>query len=71
MCQSRNSKPFGGFEDNPEDYVVHNNIQYISFHSHTSGDLDGVHITFDPTASLPSHITVQGTIGGYVKVGNP
>lgn len=64
-------EPFGGFEDNPEDHVVQNNTQSISFHSHTSGDLDGVQITFDPTASLPSHITVQSSIGGYVKVGNP
>lgn len=66
-----NIKPFGGLEYNPEDQAVQEDGQSVTFHSHTSGDLDGVHISFQPESPLPSHITVKGTIGGYVKVGDP
>ena len=45
--------------------------QTVTFHNHTSGDLDGVHISFQPESPTPSPITVKGTIGGYVKVGDP
>lgn len=62
--------PLGGLEDNPEDQAVQKDAQTISFHSHTSGDVDGVHVYFHPT-TLPSQISIRGTTGGYVKVGNP
>lgn len=61
--------PFGGLEDNPEDQAVQKDAQTICFHSHTSGDVDGVHVYFDPTA-LPSQTSIRGTIGGYVKIGD-
>lgn len=63
-------EPFGGFEDNPEDQAVQKDAQSIAFHSHTSGDVDGVHVYFDPASTLPPHISIKGTIGGYVKVGD-
>lgn len=63
-------EPFGGLEDNPEDQVVQRDAQSIAFHSHTSGDVDGVHVYFDPASTLPSQISIKGTIGGYVKVGD-
>lgn len=43
----------------------------VTFHSHTSGGIDGAHITFNPETPLPSHVLIKGTIDGYVKVGNP
>lgn len=59
-------EPLGGFEDNPED-TVQSDSQMVTFHSHTSGDVDGVHVSFD---ALPSQISINGTIDGYVKVGD-
>lgn len=46
-------------------------VLLVTFHSHTSGDIDGAHITFNTETPLPSHVLIKGTIDGYVKVGNP
>lgn len=55
-----------GFEDNPED-TVQSDSHTVAFYSHTSGDIDGVHVFFD---AVPSRISIHGTIDGYVKVGD-
>ncbi|KAL4801768.1 hypothetical protein BDV18DRAFT_167157 [Aspergillus unguis] len=62
--------PFGGLEDNPEDYVRKDN-QGITFSSKTSGDLDGVNIFTETEDLKDATVTVSGSIGGYVKVGDP
>lgn len=61
--------PFGGFEDNPEDYARVNDSHNVEFSSKTSGDLDGVNIILQDDRK-PSTVTVSGSIGGYVKVGD-
>ncbi|KAL4885917.1 hypothetical protein BJY04DRAFT_230149 [Aspergillus karnatakaensis] len=62
--------PFGGLEDNVEDFARQTNNNTVSFNSKTSGDLDGVNILLaDEGASKPS-VTVSGSLGGYVKVGD-
>lgn len=62
---------FGGLTYNPEDTVTRTNDHDLHFASRTSGDIDGVHIPFSEGAELPASIAVQGTLGGYVKVGDP
>lgn len=61
--------PFGGLEDNAEDYVTGTGDQSVSFQSKTSGDTDGVNISLRGD-KMPSTITVMGSLGGYVKVGD-
>ena len=61
-------QPFGGIEYNPEDTVSKAIDHSIQFDSRTSGDTDGVHATF--VQSVPDAVTIWGTIGGYVKVGD-
>ncbi|CAG8937245.1 unnamed protein product [Penicillium salamii] len=62
--------PFGGFEDNPEDSVRVSGNHDVLFSSKTSGDTDGVNIYLQSNKT-PSEITVSGSLGGYVKVGDP
>ncbi|KAL4781730.1 hypothetical protein BJX76DRAFT_313791 [Aspergillus varians] len=61
--------PFGGLEDNPEDYVRATSSHAVSFSSKTSGDQDGVNIILQDDTK-PSTVTISGSIGGYVKVGD-
>ncbi|KAL4958887.1 uncharacterized protein BDV14DRAFT_207298 [Aspergillus stella-maris] len=64
--------PFGGLEDNPEDYAHLIDDNTIAFSSKTSGDLDGVNIALAETNSTPPQtIIISGSIDGYVKVGDP
>ncbi|KAL1381881.1 hypothetical protein HDK64DRAFT_341979 [Phyllosticta capitalensis] len=60
---------FGGVSFIPEgEEVKLVDPHTVAFSSHTSGDFDGVNIT---TSNLSSAtITIRGTLGGYVKVGN-
>jgi hypothetical protein len=62
-------QPFGGLEDNTEDSARQVDGNTVTFSSRTSGDLDGVNITFGKDQA-PKTITVSGTLGGYVKVGD-
>ena len=62
-------KFFGGLSYNPEDQVSQLDNSTIHFSSRTSGDVDGVHVSID--GELPASITIKGTLGGYVKVGDP
>ncbi|KAK1145725.1 hypothetical protein N8T08_003963 [Aspergillus melleus] len=52
-------QPFGGLEDNPEDV----------FTSKTSGDFDGVNVYLQ-SDKTPSTVSIRGSLGGYVKVGD-
>lgn len=61
--------PFGGLEDNPEDYARATDSHNVEFSSKTSGDLDGVNIILQDDRK-PSTVTVSGSLGGYVKVGD-
>jgi hypothetical protein len=65
-----NIQSFGGLEHNPEDAVRISTDQYVEFSSKTSGDLDGVNVTLQG-AKPPSTVTISGSLGGYVKVGDP
>lgn len=62
-------EPFGGLEDNPEGQSIQTSDRSTTFDSRTSGDVDGVNI-FPVNPSSEVSITVSGTIGGYVKVGD-
>lgn len=62
--------PFGGLSDNPEDQVKQSNLHTVTFSSRTSGDLDGVNIKLNSDISTAS-VSISGTLGGYVKVGDP
>ena len=64
------AKAFGGVLDIPEEIVRQIDDNSVIFSTHTSGDFDGVKLSFAPAASLPEKITVAGALGGYVKVGN-
>jgi len=59
----------GGCRDSPEDTVYVVSPTQIAFNTKTSGDFDGVDILFE--GDLPSHISVTGQLGGYVKTGDP
>lgn len=62
-------EPFGGLNDNLEDQSSQKSERTVTFDSRTSGDVDGVNIfLIDPSSEIS--ITVSGTIGGYVKVGD-
>ena len=63
-------EPFGGLEDNPEDVVQTSGDNTVQFSSKTSGDLDGVNISLHNDQE-PSTVLVSGSLGGYVKVGDP
>lgn len=63
-------EPFGGVLDVPEEIIEQTSKGKIEFHTRTSGDFDGVAITFDGPSTIPSYINVSGRIGGYVKVGD-
>ncbi|KAL3424078.1 hypothetical protein PVAG01_03359 [Phlyctema vagabunda] len=59
--------PFGGVLDVPEERIELISEQQIAFQSHTSGDLDGIQVLLD---ARPERISIAGTLGGYVKVGD-
>ncbi|KAK0701258.1 hypothetical protein B0H67DRAFT_650492 [Lasiosphaeris hirsuta] len=66
-------QPFGGVVDNPEDAVRLVSETQVAFDTRTSGDFDGVDITFAShlgSVIAPESVTVTGHLGGYVKVGN-
>lgn len=63
-------QPFGGVLDVPEEVVERRSDNSVSFETRTSGDFDGVLVTFDSDDKLPSAVKIQGTLGGYVKVGD-
>jgi hypothetical protein len=65
-----NVRSFGGIEHNPEDSVNISTPHSVEFSSKTSGDLDGINVTLQG-AKTPSSVTVSGSLGGYVKVGDP
>lgn len=62
--------PFGGFEDNPEDFARVSGNHTVEFSSKTSGDIDGVNIYLKGNET-PSTVTASGSLDGYVKVGDP
>ncbi|KAK2604770.1 hypothetical protein N8I77_007670 [Diaporthe amygdali] len=66
-----NVQSFGGVLDVPEEAVVQKSDNLVSFETHTSGDFDGVLVSFEDNVRLPGAIKIQGTLGGYVKVGDP
>lgn len=63
-------QPFGGVLDVPEEVVERRSDNSVSFETRTSGDFDGVLVTLDDDDKLPSAVKIQGTLGGYVKVGD-
>lgn len=64
-------QPFGGVVDVPEEVVELKSDSLVSFETHTSGDLDGVLVSFEDDERLPAAVKIQGGLGGYVKVGDP
>lgn len=66
-----NITPFGGVLDVPGEVVQQRSDHSMSFETHTSGDFDGVLVSFENHEKLPSDVKIQGTLGGYVKVGDP
>ncbi|OGE53113.1 hypothetical protein PENARI_c008G11295 [Penicillium arizonense] len=65
----QNVVPFGGLEDNTEDYSRLSGNHTVEFSSKTSGDIDGVNIALQDN-SPPPKIFIAGSLGGYVKVGD-
>jgi hypothetical protein len=61
--------PFGGVSYIPEETVSQTGPRSATFHTRTSGDFDGVDLSF-ADGSLPENIVVAGKLGGYVKVGD-
>ncbi|KAJ5772224.1 hypothetical protein N7520_002753 [Penicillium odoratum] len=61
--------PFGGLEDNTEDFARERGGNSVEFSSKTSGDIDGVNVVLQGE-SFPRTIRVAGSLGGYVKVGD-
>ncbi|KAL1853215.1 hypothetical protein Daus18300_011863 [Diaporthe australafricana] len=64
-------QPFGGVVNVPEEVVERKSDNVVSFETHTSGDFDGVLVSFENDERLPTAIKIQGALGGYVKVGDP
>lgn len=64
-------QPFGGVLDVPEEVVARTSDKSVAFETRTSGDFDGVVMSFERTDRLPSSVHIQGRLGGYVKVGDP
>lgn len=62
-------QPFGGMSYVPEETIAQTGPQDIAFHTRTSGDFDGVDLSFS-AGSLPEKVVVAGKLGGYVKVGD-
>lgn len=62
-------RAFGGVEDVPSETVKLFGTHKITFDTHTSGDFDGVDIWLN-TEDSNATIELEGTLGGYVKVGN-
>ena len=60
---------FGGVSYVPEETVSQTGPHSVAFQTHTSGDFDGVELSF-AAGSLPKKIAVAGELGGYVKVGD-
>ncbi|KAF2121016.1 hypothetical protein BDV96DRAFT_683396 [Lophiotrema nucula] len=65
-----NIQPFSGVSDNPEDTIALISETQVAFNTRTSGDFDGVDIFFASGSKPPSSISVTGSLGGYVKVGD-
>lgn len=63
------SRPFGGVSYVPEERVTQTGPHSVDFQTHTSGDFDGVNLTFAGDV-LPGKVVVSGKLGGYVKVGD-
>lgn len=63
-------RPFGGVLDVSEEVMEQTSTTEIRFQTRTSGDFDGVVISFDDPGNLPSKISISGTLDGYVKVGD-
>lgn len=64
-------QPVGGVLDVPEEVVERRSDKSVAFETHTSGDFDGVLVSFEDDDKLPNAVKIQGTLGGYVKVGDP
>jgi hypothetical protein len=62
-------QPFGGVSYVPEETISQSGPQSAAFHTRTSGDFDGVDLSFAGEV-LPEKIVVAGKLGGYVKVGD-
>jgi hypothetical protein len=63
------AEPFGGVVYVPEEIISQTGPYSVVFQTHTSGDFDGVNLSF-AAGSLPEKIIVTGKLGGYVKVGD-
>jgi hypothetical protein len=63
-------QPFGGILYIPEGESIVQSKSTVRFQTRTSGDLDGVNISFASNRK-PLSIIIKGTLGGYVKVGDP
>ncbi len=63
-------QPFGGVLNVPEEEVTLASDTGVTFHTRTSGDSDGVIIKFSGGHSSLQSVTVSGSLGGYVKVGD-
>jgi hypothetical protein len=67
----RNVEPFGGVNDVPEEVIAQRSDHTVTFQTRTSGDFDGVLISFEKSNQhLLKSISIQGCLGGYVKVGD-
>lgn len=62
-------KKFGGVSYQPEECITQIQPSSVIFQTHTSGDSDGVDLSFKRDF-LPQNIKISGKIGGYVKVGD-
>jgi hypothetical protein len=62
--------PFGGVSYVPEERIHQVDDYRVAFSTRTSGDFDGVNIYFSDNY-IPEEISIRGTLGGYVKVGDP
>lgn len=67
---------FGGILDIADETVCQTSDKSVAFETRTSGDFDGVNLSFAKDGILPEKISMRGTLSGYVKVsdvlkGNP
>jgi hypothetical protein len=67
----KSTEAFGGILDVPGELVEQTSESQVAFKTHTSGDFDGVLLTFDENGTHPAIIVVSDSLGGYVKVGDP
>lgn len=64
-------EPFGGISCIAEgEEVTQAGDRHVSFSTRTSGDFDGANILVSDGDLKPASITVRGSVGGYVKVGD-